>query len=823
MNNQVKKDDNSGLNRKTFSALLSMMLIFNASICLFGISQTLSKEPLDNQSEFELKNKSESVLLNSTYTVYRGGDKGEVISNSDSKFSSPVASDYSNPLGGESTLFMPLDEIAIIPSHSALGQGWILNDNISDFSEVKEYNFGFSIEDCISGNFDNDSADEILLGLSNSTVMLIEKINNNYTISWQYSFVDQPNGGSKFAVGDFDDDGINEFARLQAWQSGVHDFFNLSWYDIADDRFMGSMVWNDGDYGSLAFALSPQIEVGDVDGDGIDETVIIGGNHYGWIYDDALSTTPFMELKYFGLSGVYTWGFPTTDLALIDVDGDQRDEILVVSASNNFKIFEDALHFPSYEETTHSIYGFGNIVGANVDSDPMEEIVLFMGGDQRNRAIKVLDDQQSGFAELFFSGDVAYFNKGSLDVGDVDCDGRDEIVIGSFASFTVLDDANSSTPFGTLHSDTEHVSDDWPFVICGDFDGDGAVLNYTGVNWEEKTPPGIMMAMAAPPTYNGISQNLEHSFTSYGDKTSYGSSSENTIETSVGALTGFKVAKLGVEIGTNTIVKDSLAETQTVTNIVAVSSGYASGATDNAVIFQVTTYKNYEYEITTYPANASLVGAFVCIGIPQLPLIYKATASWFNRAYPNATQIGSETFNHTIGQPWTYHPISDVGSIAPTNWHSTTQTVGQGTAQNTISIDISTQMGSGMSRTHSSETTNFGLVMGNGYQQSTGSSETTGFTVTYGNSTKFEGSIGDIDDPDTWSELNYSFGLFVYDVNRTNGIRYRVINYWVDGAKEFTLPPIQAISENVAPFSVWMATIALPIVSFIARLRKPRR
>lgn len=800
------------------------MLVFSTTNYLFGISQALSDESFDNQREFNLDCTPESVLLNSTYIVYRGGDQGEEIANYHSKSSKPVASDYSNPLGGESTLFMPLDEIAIFPSYSSIAQGWILNDNMSNFAEVKEYGSGFVIEDCVSGNFDNDSADEILMGLSNSTVILIKNINNSYIISWQYSFVDQPNGGSKLAVGDFDNDGIDEFARLQAWQSGTHDFFNLTWYDIAEDRFMNSLVWNDGDLGDLAFAFSPQIDTGDVDGDGADETVIIGGNHYIWIYDDAIAPTPFMELRYIGLPGVEQWIlFSGSDLALIDIDGDQRDEIIVVSDSNNFIIFEDALHFPSYEKTTYAMPGFGNIIGANIDSDPMEEIILFKGGDQRDRYIKVLDDQRSGFAELFFSGDVPYFNKGSLDAGDIDCDGRDEIVIGSFASFTVLDDANSSIPFGTLYSDTEHVSDDWPLVVCGDFDGDGAVLNYTGVNWEEKTPPGIMMVMAAPPTYNGISQNLEHSFTSYGDKTSYGSSSENTVETSASALTGFKVSQLGVELGTNSLVKEALAETQTVTEVVAVSSGYASGATDNAVIFQVTTYKNYEYEITTYPANATLVGAFVCIGIPQLPLIYKATASWFNRAYPNATQIGSETFNHTIGQPWTYHPISDVGSIAPTNWHSTTQTVGQGTAQNTISIDISAQMGSGMSRTHSSETTNFGLVMGNGYQQSTGSSETTGFTVTYGNSTKFEGSIGDIENADTWSDLNYSFGLFVYDVNRTNGVRYRVINYWVDGAKVFIPSPINAISENIAPFSVWMATIALPIVVLISKLSKIKK
>ncbi|OLS15829.1 MAG: hypothetical protein RBG13Loki_0536, partial [Promethearchaeota archaeon CR_4] len=236
-------------------------------------------------------------------------------------------------------------------------------------------------------------------------------------------------------------------------------------------------------------------------------------------------------------------------------------------------------------------------------------------------------------------------------------------------------------------------------------------------------------------------------------------------------------------------VEEALARTDTITQVTSSSTKFSSGCSDNGVIFQLTNYDHYRYRVSSHP-NASLVGTLMTIDIPHAPLLYKTTASYFNRVFPDSPQIGLETFNHTVGQPWTYLTQAQAGQKWPKRWQSAVQTVGLGTAENSVLIETGNESASTLSKSWASTNTVsgtasvgygfFSLKVSGGY--SWGETKDQAFTTTLGNAVLFEGSIGDMAQEEDFATLNYSYALFMHDVKRENNVTYRVVNYWVSGA-----------------------------------------
>jgi hypothetical protein len=203
----------------------------------------------------------------------------------------------------------------------------------------------------------------------------------------------------------------------------------------------------------------------------------------------------------------------------------------------------------------------------------------------------------------------------------------------------------------------------------------------------------------------------------------------------------------------------------------------------------LTNFTNYKYEIISHPAKPELIGEFLTIDIPYFTEPWIVERQVFNNEFSDvAPTIGSETFTHEVGKPWTYPNSSQLDEIAPTRWYnvSAAQTVGQGTADTSTTIEIEHQITTEESRTYTTETSHDveGTVLfataGGGWHSA---KVDTRFTeVTIGTTRVYEGAVGQIQDSDTWRELKFTFGLFVYQLERPEGIAYQVVNYYVNGA-----------------------------------------
>ncbi len=162
----------------------------------------------------------------------------------------------------------------------------------------------------------------------------------------------------------------------------------------------------------------------------------------------------------------------------------------------------------------------------------------------------------------------------------------------------------------------------------------------------------------------------------------------------------------------------------------------------------------------------------------------KTTTDYFDSHYNQTVRL--ETFNHTIGQPWTYPARYEISNISSECLNSGEPiSVGQGTGNNVVTIEIEEIYEYGITDTHFSDYSVGGSVGFFGYTYSKGLSNSKCYEISMSESCIYEGSVGNIRNEARFEELQYSFGIFIYYVTHSDGFTYQVINYYVEGAKPY--------------------------------------
>ncbi|KJS29534.1 MAG: hypothetical protein VR64_20485 [Desulfatitalea sp. BRH_c12] len=629
-----------------------------------------------------------------------------------------------------------------------------------------------------------------------------------------------PDDLMSLAVGDFDDDGLDEIAFT---------LFNYIW--VFDDALHG--------HAQLARAeLSPpgaqwpvamvRLAAGRFYADGVERLVAaynfreghLGDSHSGvWIriFDDARLDVQYSayHAQIIGPQNEYLLPKWINLLDTGDLDADGLDEIVLSNDGKSTATGTITSTVAVLRRNAAGDWGFGKWVQADAgivldwDGDGFKEVFGSMGTDELG--IFAYDGTTGALTWNRFSvtipllGDITY---GVPPVaGDIDGDGMDEIVMvdSDLWQYTL---ERMETPQGeaSLKHSRTFVARTGNFVgslVLANLDDDGLVVEYTGQSAIGFTDPQVLAVLAAPPTYQDKGQD---------GSTTYGRTVGSTVEqaTSIGTSAGFGV-KLGLEgnlpglpiggeISVKRSVKESMNYTASTTSEFRTSSSFTSGVEDDAVVFTIVPFDIYYYDVVG-AADPSLVGTTVTVNLPREPYTLFSDRTFFNAHNGPGQDIGSEVLAHRVGNPFSYPTeaereqhlamaveqgltLAPDGSNAPNRggWlNPALLTVGpnpSGSWCGELRIEQGYQSCVGSEFEHSEELEATATFMGSGGSASMESSTQISLTKATSEGFFVEGQICAILPSQYDPGMLYRAGIYAYPqrvANRT----FLVVNYWV--------------------------------------------
>lgn len=333
------------------------------------------------------------------------------------------------------------------------------------------------------GDFDNDGISEILLTNNHNLIYTVECRNGGFVVDWLYPYeVDNSNYGIRAVLPlDTDNDGYYEIYVQTELRITIINMRNntiiasqdLSGYlesalryinygrgiaaaDIDNDGYVELAALFGYSSGSTSIALvvsaadlrflwqTPQLGsngglgIGNVDGDDALEIVLAGG----YVFD---GITHSIEWE-------YSEGFGN-DVWVADIDGNGVERIIASQSSQDPPVVYDAalkavsFIFPDEVYTSDIIYY--SMAAVDLDGDSEKEILV---GDGSGKVFAY--DADSGNAVEIWAVKPQYGRVVSLSSGDVDRDGKTEVIWGSGFNLLVFDPVDQTVDFQKQEADS---------------------------------------------------------------------------------------------------------------------------------------------------------------------------------------------------------------------------------------------------------------------------------------------------------------------------------------------------------------------------------
>jgi YVTN family beta-propeller protein len=261
-----------------------------------------------------------------------------------------------------------------------------------------------------------------------------------------------------------------------------------------------------------------QIAVGNLDGDpsGKQEIALADHSEGGRVHVyDATTGVPDPDL------GVHDMTFDDdlhNQLAVGDVNGDGRDEILIANDSGGrVDVLDATTHQPvphlGVHDTRFNNHDHNQIAVGNLDGDPAGKEEIALADHSEGGRVHVYDATTHQPVPHLGVHDTTFENNGhnQLAVGDLNGDGRDEILIAndSGGRIDVLDATTHGPVVGLGVPDTRFNNDDHNQLAVGDVDGD--YRRHDEVLIADASEGGRIHVFGAAPAVGAIDE-VSHAF-----------------------------------------------------------------------------------------------------------------------------------------------------------------------------------------------------------------------------------------------------------------------------------------------------------------------
>lgn len=656
----------------------------------------------------------------------------------------------------------------------------ILEGPEDGFSEVdRSLGDGDDVRDVAvaTGDFDGDGSSQIAVGLGFDDRAELHILGpdgeDSPPVVYGLNF-DEAIVTVELAAGNLDYDNpeelaviVNEFVDPEGPDvQGASSFFI---HDDADAGFAeldtGPVQGRDG---AVITAVVGDVDVGDVDGDGLGE-VVMGGlaelntsceayPAFVTVRDDAESgldpvDTDTFDAFFSNCPAFGPWRLRFLHVGAFDVDGDGIDEI-----HGNLRVYEDLSAVPELS----LIHELPQEVFVDRDSDASARI--------------------SSATTVMSTGDVTGDGRENLVVytqwqeGGVGIWGLSAVETVGFAELSKLDVASRYNTQNRVE----------PVVLPINVDADSPLLKYSeGEYTLAFTEPIVVAALAAAPCDEDIGQNTAACSTTFGQGESTTVDAELTVTVKAGVHVGVESeAKLPIVGGVSASLKQSVTATASISAgtayTVEKSRTFTSGPFEDGVVFTTIPYDRYTYTILSHP-DPELVGGTVVVSLPREPIILKVEREFYNASITEAAfPIDDRVFQHAIGDVDSYPSVATKNEILRRagGLENGPISVGQGAGSSGLEIAVSTEVsrGGSLGLEYEQEVeVTAGPVMA-GYTVGYGTEAS--LTVTSGTQTTYSVEVGDLS-ADAFADNQYSYGIFTY-VQELDGQEFEVINFWVE-------------------------------------------
>jgi len=320
-----------------------------------------------------------------------------------------------------------------------------------------------------------------------------------------------------------------------------------------------------------------------------------------------------------------------------------------------------------------------------------------------------------------------------------------------------------------------------PRLIPVNTDVDGTTAEFVEHEYV-LTEPVILAVMAAAPSITGPGQNKDANLTEFGVSSGHGSGGERHFTFTAGLIVGseFEVGGQGYDIELD--FGFELERTTFTNSMVTCSEGYGAGWRNNTVVCTSVPYDIYRYRVIQDPAPEN-IDKIVEVSVPRTPFTGIHGVGFYNEAVgKDAVKVDTSLLKHTIGRPYTYPTKQKMlqlttggnGLFNP----SLAGAAGPSDGFAYRGINVWTEVGhtlyTGGSFDFCAKSTGVFKIGGRfGF----GGGHTWSWTTE--NEKSYMGVVGSVD------EVNYlhkafKWGLFCHWHQPDNGLKYQVINYWVE-------------------------------------------
>lgn len=431
----------------------------------------------------------------------------------------------------------------------------------------------------------------------------------------------------------------------------------------------------------VAFERYDDLAVGDVDGDGVREIILGNASDPGG-QSIQIFRMDGTEMGWIKLSG----GYGRYDrIAVGDLDGNGVDEIINGNASTG----DDSIHVYKWNESAEGHVSelhkfnvnysrYDEIAVADVDNDGVGDIIFGCGSSSANpdvrHRITVYDMDGNVKAQ---SADIGFEGTDELAAGDVDMDGRAEIVVGKNSDhalhvYKVGEDGNFlemdsfAVNYQTGGSDANRY--DGEKIAIGDLDGGSITVGEPVCKGQMEIDDQVVAIINAPPKQEGVNSDAGIFLAKYEH------SQTETTSNTVTAITGFTFSDK--QTGSSNIgvvkVKASLghkynhskkSQSGSKTSV-QVGEGLTADQADRKVAL-TTTFDVFEYPILDDSGNQRVIDGEPQYLLVTLPVsIGTPTLGYYNSSIHTLADLTSYPSQMRALVNYSFDPIYNYSFVA---------------------------------------------------------------------------------------------------------------------------------------------------------------